>query len=342
LFSTLAYRSRAVAPFSQAELLRLVNSVEARNRAESVTGQLIYEDGCFCQWLEGPAGGVARIWEAIRHDPRHTDIEVIGRSHTLARCFGDWAMKLATRQPGWLDRADLPAQQLARLLVEPDAAAAIDKVEALHSQTGSFERLAERVARCLGDLWQADDCSEIDVMLALGRLQACLRQLPGARSTMLGAPAVLVVPQPGEPHMLTAMLDAERLWRGGWNVHAEFPASDRALEMLVGATRFDALDISLSPAFRRDHWLPRVARTITSARAASRNPALVVLLGGRVVGDQPGACAQAGADAACDSCLRIESVLTHELCKLHWPLASAAPLPPSPATRLPSPASRAS
>jgi hypothetical protein len=36
---------------------------------------------------------------------------------------------------------------------------------------------------------------------------------------------------------------------------------------------FDPLDLSLSMAMRRQHWLPRMARMTASARRASRNPA---------------------------------------------------------------------
>ena len=51
---------------------------------------------------------------------------------------------------------------------------------------------------------------------------------------------------------------------------------------MVSNTWFDALDLTLSSAFRREHWLPRVAETIARVRVASRNPALVIIVGGRV------------------------------------------------------------
>jgi hypothetical protein len=107
---------------------------------------------------------------------------------------------------------------------------------------------------------------------------------------------VLVAPQPGENHLLGAALDAEMLWQAGWDMHARFPESDAALQALLAETWFDALDLSLSTAFRREHWLPRITRTIAQARRASRNPALVVVVGGRLFGEERTAGQHVGAN----------------------------------------------
>ena len=82
--TSLVYRSRAVAPFDEAGLQNLLASAQRRNREAAVTGMLIYDDGRFIQWLEGPAEGVARVWQVTRADSRHTDIEVLGDAPTSA------------------------------------------------------------------------------------------------------------------------------------------------------------------------------------------------------------------------------------------------------------------
>ena len=97
--ATLVYRSRCVTPLDGPALNQLVEAAFQRNLAESVTGLLIYDGGRFLQWLEGPAESVDRIWQSIRVDSRHTDVEILGHMPTTVRCFPDWGMKLGDRDP---------------------------------------------------------------------------------------------------------------------------------------------------------------------------------------------------------------------------------------------------
>ena len=178
--------------------------------------------------------------------------------------------------------------ELVRQLTRADSQAGRSLIEQFYLETHSLRKLCacliEPAARGLGDLWRADECEEIDVTIGLSRLQSAVRGTSaGAVPTSVAdAPAVLVVPQPGEIHVLGAILDAQSLYQQGWQPQVEFPVSDNALENMVSNTWFDALDLTLSTAFRREHWLPRVAQTIARVRAASRNPALIIIAGGRV------------------------------------------------------------
>jgi len=180
---------------------------------------------------------------------------------------------------------------LASLLIAVDASSAFALVEAVQYRYVSLGSLAtdllEPAARDLGDLWQSDDCTEIEVTLGLGRLQAIAREfgLGTPRLSTLHPPVVLVAPQPGEAHMLGAMLDAEMLWQAGWSPHVDFPSSSSALDSLVASRWIDALDLSLSTSFQRDHQLAQVGKTIASARLASLNPDVVVVVSGRVFSD---------------------------------------------------------
>jgi hypothetical protein len=115
---------------------------------------------------------------------------------------------------------------------------------------------------------------------------------------------VLIAPQPGEVHLLGAALDAEVMWRAGWDVRTGFPPTDEALQALVSGTWFDALDLSLSAAFRREHWLPRMTETIARARGASRNPKLLVSASGRIFLESNGNRAHVGADLNCATALQ--------------------------------------
>lgn len=346
--STLVYRSRCVEPWSAEDLSRMVDASRVRNRAASVTGLLICDDDQFFQWLEGPTDRLARLWRSIRQDPRHTDIEILGDAPTPVRFFGDWDMKLATRSsvnpetvrraaaglaapragsipvldPGgpWSPPEHPRAGELARLLMGADPDASSLLIDELHAHCDSIAQLCatvfEPAARVLGNLWSADDCSEFDVTLGLGRLQSAARELAlnssASPRVMSGSRlhSVLVVPMPGEMHSLGATLDAELLWQAGWDMRCELPDTDVALCWLLAGQWFDALDLSLSVAFEREHWLPRLTQTIAFARAASRNPALRVVVGGRAFFEQPDRHTQVGADAACMTAQRIESVLS--------------------------------
>lgn len=339
--ATLTYRSRAVAPMSAMDLNALAQTAQTRNRAEGITGMVIYDEGRFFQWLEGPADGLERVWQSVSHDSRHTDIEVVGQAMTQVRSFGDWNMKLCTRNAlaetattktpvpvrsallavvgsvlipelsakhvavqAALPSADARAIELARLLLAADPDASHDLIASVLG-TCSFAlacvSLFEPAARSLGDLWLADDCNEFEVTLGLCRLQTSIRRLSAGveRDYAPGSPVVLIAPQPGEVHLLGAALDAEVMWRAGWDVHPEFPATDEALQALVSDTWFDALDLSLSAAFRREHWLPRMSETIVKVRGASRNPKLIVSAGGRLFSESNGRRVQVGADLNC-------------------------------------------
>ena len=383
--STLVYRSRAVEPIQHTELQQLIDASQARNKAESITGLLIHEDGCFFQWLEGPTDSLSRVWQSIRNDARHTAIEIVGDAPTPVRFFGDWSLKLAEsrtkagdglpyealsasdavvgmlrHRPGSLLHAmtllevpdadpeivlrrvvtdvviprllarhpaaralrPLPppsarVAELAGLLVAVDPTAAYELVRILHtearSQSGLYASVFEPSARCLGDLWSSDDCSEVDVTLGMCRLQTALRHAnfgqPAPMALRAQPGVVLVAPQPGELHMLGSVLDAELLLQAGWSTHCEYPATDQALQDMLAETWFDALDLSMSLAFAHGDRLARMAQTITQARHASRNPRLRVVVGGRVFSEQSDAGRRVGADASSASAAHVAALM---------------------------------
>jgi hypothetical protein len=97
--TALTYRSRAVEPMSEPGLRGLEQQSQERNRLEGLTGLAYYDNGRFFQWLEGPADAVSRVWESVRRDPRHTDIEGVSVLTTPARIFSGWDMRLSVRGP---------------------------------------------------------------------------------------------------------------------------------------------------------------------------------------------------------------------------------------------------
>ena len=203
-------------------------------------------------------------------------------------------------------------KELAELLIATDHSAALSLIQELQKSDALsplYASLFEPAARVLGDLWRDDDCSEFDVTLGLCRLQSIIHLL-GTRHIQTRAhsthPVVLIVPQPGELHHLGAALDRDVLQQAGWSPHCENPATDQALQDLVAGTWFDALDVSMSAAFTRENRVPNLIATIKEARRASRNPALAVLVGGRIFVEQTATARSVGADLATTTSLNVD------------------------------------
>ena len=212
------------------------------------------------------------------------------------------------------------AAELAELLVGSDQTAALDLIRELRGKYGDprhlYAPLLEPAARSLGDLWNDDICNEFDVALGLARLQSAARLL-GADAPLAipvgHQPNVLIAPVPGELHHLMASLDSQWLWNAGWAPQIQFPESDCALEDMVAASWVDVLDLSLSAAFRREESLPRLARTIAQARRASRNPALLVVVGGRAFVEDRMAGRGVGADLASQTSENIDQRILNRM-----------------------------
>jgi hypothetical protein len=101
----LAYRSRCVKAPTEAELAELLRKAQERNHAERLTGLLIYDQGYFFQWLEGPESALNRVWNSIRRDPRHRQIEILREQVLPERFFASWDMRLARRTRDGFDTA---------------------------------------------------------------------------------------------------------------------------------------------------------------------------------------------------------------------------------------------
>lgn len=95
--ATIIYRSKVTQPLTAEQITELLREARARNRSLSITGMLVYDGGCFFQWFEGPSLAVAKLWTSIQRDPRHHDVQLVGRHSIDMRLFGDWEMRLAYR-----------------------------------------------------------------------------------------------------------------------------------------------------------------------------------------------------------------------------------------------------
>jgi hypothetical protein len=112
---SLAYISTTTTEMSDAALVRLLDGSRAANRAAEVTGFLLYRDGRFLQYLEGPEAAVRDLMRSIGSDARHRHVAVLLESAIARRQFPDWTMgfnasrsSLVAFVPGYMATSDTP------------------------------------------------------------------------------------------------------------------------------------------------------------------------------------------------------------------------------------------
>lgn len=102
----LIYSSAATVPFSEQDLVRLLQHSRERNQELEISGMLLYYDDSFLQILEGPEKMVEQTFERISDDPRHRCVQLLVRASIHRRVFGDWKMGFVHARRDWLK--DLP------------------------------------------------------------------------------------------------------------------------------------------------------------------------------------------------------------------------------------------
>jgi len=96
--SVIVYRSRAVFPASDVDLLYLLAHAREWNRAANLSGVILYDRGHFFQWIEGTNQELGKLWNRIRVDPRHSEIRILADQEIPIRLFEGWNMQLAHRE----------------------------------------------------------------------------------------------------------------------------------------------------------------------------------------------------------------------------------------------------
>ncbi len=206
--------------------------------------------------------------------------------------------------------------RLARALLDEDIAELVVEVEALHADGHDAQHLMERLiapaARLLGDWWLADDIDFVDVTMGLWRCQQLVHAL-SARTPGAAAPAAmqrhaLILPAPGEQHVLGAMIVEDAFRRAGWATQSGAALDEDALVTLVAARAFDLVGLSAGS----QRVLAGLPRTIATLRRAAGRP-ILVLVGGPAVGDDADLGRRLGADAVAGDAAQAVALAEHHL-----------------------------
>jgi hypothetical protein len=105
----IAYVSTASSNLERQDLEAIVAAARGRNALSGVTGVLLYCDGNFMQYVEGPDEIVLSTFDRIARDPRHYQINEIMNQPIPEREFGDWTMGFTRASPeAFLDLAICP------------------------------------------------------------------------------------------------------------------------------------------------------------------------------------------------------------------------------------------
>lgn len=174
-------------------------------------------------------------------------------------------------------------------------------IEALLDQGATPEAiyldLMAPAARRLGELWEEDTCTFMEVSLALGRMQRVLRALEGrflatGPGEAIDARRILLSALPGEQHTLGLILVAEFFLRDGWAVDVGIPFGESDPVSRLSESWYHVAGFSAAS----DDRLDRLQKEIRRARKLSRNRDLVVLVGGPPFVDRPDLARRVGAD----------------------------------------------
>jgi methanogenic corrinoid protein MtbC1 len=207
----------------------------------------------------------------------------------------------------WAKPTRVEPEKLARLLIAGRDDAFRNEIgERLASGTPALAVMTgviAPVARELGTLWDNDDCDLIDMQRAAGALKRWIREIEpeGGARTSARSPSILVQVAPGETHTLGVDM-AEALFRGsGWRVAR---GEARGFQVDLAAQWRDVIGFSLSC----DRHIDALRKAIAEAREASRNPRLLVLVGGPIFVERSGLAAKLGADfCACTAEMTVQA-----------------------------------
>lgn len=192
------------------------------------------------------------------------------------------------------------ASRFAVLPLRLEAAALLEEVDAFIAKGASVETicldLLAPAARRLGEMWDNDECDFLDVTMGLWRLQEVMREVaaraPVDLAGLVTPHCALFSPMPGDHHNFGTLMIEEVFARGGWRSEALVKPERRELLDRLAHQPFDLVGLTLA----RDCPSAALSNLIKAVRNVSANPHIIVLVGGRMINENPGMAMEVGAD----------------------------------------------
>ena len=100
----LTYTSKMNQEMSEDELKKLVETSQFKNARSGITGLLISLNNTFIQYLEGEKENIEALYDTIKNDSRHKNIEIQFEGVLESRMFSKWHMSLETANQSTIER----------------------------------------------------------------------------------------------------------------------------------------------------------------------------------------------------------------------------------------------
>jgi len=159
------------------------------------------------------------------------------------------------------------------------------------------EDLLGGAARRLGCLWEDDRCDFVQVTIGVGLLHGLLRSFGpqlGAGAVAASGLRLLLAQMPQEQHTFGLSMLAHGFQAAGWSVSSTGGAGAQGAPAWVRTQFVDVVGFTIGSEL----LLEPLRREIAAVRAASSNPAVVVMVGGPLMLLHPGWVRELGADAS--------------------------------------------
>lgn len=254
----------------------------------------------------GLRGVITAPLEAVRrrasaHPDQHDSVNTIIESEIIPRLLmAHTTAESRARQRRFRTISQEEASRFAMLPLRLEAASLLAEVDAFIANGASVETicldLLAPAARKLGEMWERDECDFLDVTMGLWRLQEVMREVAARAPVDLAGLALpysaLFSPMPGDHHNFGTLMIEEVFARGGWRSEALVKPERRELLDRLARQPFDLLGLTLA----RDCPSAALSNLIKAVRNVSANPNIFVLVGGRMINENPGIAVEVGAD----------------------------------------------
>ncbi|EEW25719.1 cobalamin B12-binding domain-containing protein [Rhodobacter ferrooxidans] len=209
----------------------------------------------------------------------------------------DQRNKETLRVEGPVPQAEIDA--LCVDLLAADENVATDRIMRAHDSGVSIERLyfgyLAQAARQLGEMWEDDEASLLEVAIGTGRIYAImrgLRRLFCAESVVLPDEfRAVFAASPGETHTLGVTMAADQMRRRGWQIDLKVGMSHEELVDSISHRQYPIIGLSASCT----SMIFALSRLIVALRI--RNPGAWIMISGKIADLEPDLMTLTDADA---------------------------------------------
>lgn len=113
IFTRLVYESLASESLTESDVLDILRKSQVRNNQDRISGLLLFSQGRFLQFIEGPPDAVHGLYARIAADTRHRELRILSETSGTQLLMPTWAMAYTspTLEPAKADTFALKQRQ---------------------------------------------------------------------------------------------------------------------------------------------------------------------------------------------------------------------------------------